>query len=106
MKDSMEEFERFHDTYNEIKSDFNTVADREEYVDINTRSAKGERFVCRNYLSDWYSQFTNEQKELLAEFQVILGSARLEDSKDKEYNLKNFDMLNNNFSIKGGIRIE
>ena len=106
MEDLMKLFERFNDTYNEIKSDFNTVADREEYVDIITRSSKGERFICRNYLSDWYSKLTKEQKELIAEFEVLLGAACLEDKHDMEYNLKNYDMLNDkNFLMKGGIII-
>lgn len=105
MEDLMKLFERFCDTHNEIKSIFNTVANRKEYVDIDMRSIKGEKFICRNYLSDWYSQRTEEQKELLAEFQVLFGSALAEDKNDKEYNLQNFNMLNNNFSMKGGIII-
>jgi hypothetical protein len=72
------------------------VADRKEYEDLNTRSIKGERFACRNYLSDWYSKLTEEQKELIAEFQVLLGSALVEDKKDKEYNLNIPDVLHDN----------
>ena len=105
MEDSMEEFKRFYDTHSEIGRLFDTEDDKKEFVDLTIRSIKGERFACRNYLSDWYSQLTAEQKKFIAKFQVLLGSALVEDNNDNEYNLQNFDMLNNNFSMKGGIII-
>jgi hypothetical protein len=96
MDDCKKLFEMFRDTEHDIRSAINIVADRKEYEDLNTRSIKGERFACRNYLSDWYSKLTEEQKELIAEFQVLLGSALVEDKKDKEYNLNIPDVLHDN----------
>jgi hypothetical protein len=101
MDDLMELFERFHDTEREINHFVNIGIDKKECLDINARSVKGERFACRNYLSNYYSKLTQEQKELIGEFQALLGSALVEDRNDKEYNLKNYEMLyDNNFSIK------
>jgi hypothetical protein len=78
-------------------------ANKKEYDDRDKRNANGERFVCRNYLSDFYSQLTEEQKKFIAKYQVILGYALTEDRHDNEYNIKNYDMLNKNFSTKGGV---
>ena len=105
MEDSMEEFKRFYNTHSEIGRLFDTEDDKKEFVDLTIRSIKGERFACRNYLCDWYSQLTAEQKKFIVKFQVLLGSALVEDNNDNEYNLQNFDILNNNFSMKGGIII-
>ena len=105
MEDSMEEFKRFYNTHSEIGRLFDTEDDKKEFVDLTIRSITGERFACCNYLSDWYSQLTEEQKKFIAKFQVLLGSALVEDNQDKEYNLNNYKELNNNFSMKGGIII-
>ena len=105
MKDPMEEFKRYYATDNEIDHFFNIEAIKKEYIDRDKRTKNGERFACRNYLSDFYSNLTEEQKKFIAKFQVILGSAILEDRQDNEYNRKNYKELNNNFSMKGGITI-
>jgi hypothetical protein len=102
MEDLLKSFERFRDTRNEIDCLLNDA----KYKDLNIRSIKGERFLCRDTLSDWYSQLTEEQKKLIAEFRVLFGSALAEDKKDKEYNLKNYVILNKNFPMKEGIIIE
>ena len=101
---SMEEVKRYYATNNEITYFFNNEYNKKEYDDLDERSINGERFIHRNYLSDFYSQLTDEQKKFLAKFHVLLGSAIREDSNDKEYNLKNYDELNNKFSMKGGIK--
>jgi len=105
MKDLMKSFKRYYDTCNEMGSIFNTEVTRKEYSDLNIRSINGERFACRDYLSDFYSNLTEEQKDLIAKFQVVFGSAILEDKHDKKYNLKNYEEMNNNFSMKVGIVI-
>ena len=97
MEDLMKSFfETFRDTYDEI--DYLFIEADKEYEDQNIKSSvKGERFACRNYLSDWYSKLTEEQKKLISEFQVVFRSALVEDEYDREYNLKNYDKMNNNF---------
>ena len=105
MKDLMKSFERFRNINCEIRSKFDTELDKKVYADQNMMVAEGEKFVYRDYLSDFYSQLTEEQKDLIAKFQVVFGSAILEDDHDKKYNLKNYEEMNNNFSMKGGIVI-
>ena len=97
MEDLMKSFERFHDTCNEMASVFNTEINRKEYDDLNERSINGERFACRNYISEFYSKLTDEQKKLVAKIQVLFEFAFIEDKHDSEYNLKNYDELNNIF---------
>ena len=97
MEDLMKLFERFHDTCNEMGSLFNTEINRKEYEDLNERSINEERFACRNYLSEVYSKLTEEQKKLVAKIQVLFEFAHMEDKYDMEYNLKNYDKMNNNF---------
>ena len=106
-KDKMviEELERYYATNNEITYFFNNEVDKKEYDDLNERNNNGERFIHRKYLSDFYSQLTDEQKKFIAKFHVLLGSAIVEDENDKEYNLKNYEKLNNIFSMKEGIMI-
>ena len=101
MDDSMEELKRFYDTDSEISHLFDIEVDKKEYDDMTIRSIKGERFACRNYLCDWYSQLTEEQKKFITKFRVIYSSARVEDDHDREYNVKNYKELNNYFSTKG-----
>ena len=96
-EESIEELKRFYDTCNEMASIFNTEVNRKEYDDLNERSINGERFACRNYISEFYSKLTEEQKKLVAKIQVLFEFARVEDKYDKEYNLKNYDELNNIF---------
>jgi hypothetical protein len=104
MEDLMKSFEKFRDTCNEMASIFNTEVNRKEYDDLNIKSINGERFACRNYISEFYSQLTEEQKKLVAKIQILLEFAFIEDKYDSEYNLKNYDELNNNFPTKGEIK--
>jgi hypothetical protein len=103
MEELMEEFKRFYDTHSEIDYLFTMEANKKEYDDRDKRNANGERFVCRNHLSDFYSQLTEEQKKFIAKYQVILGYALIEDRHDNEYNIKNYYEMNKNFSTKGGV---
>jgi hypothetical protein len=100
-KISMEKIKRFHDIYHEIDNFFDIEADKKEYDDRDKRTNNGERFACRNYLSDFYSHLTEEQKELIAKFRVVFGSALVEDEYDREYNLTNYNEIHKNFSMKG-----
>jgi hypothetical protein len=79
---------------------FDTELDKKEYADQNMRIIEGEKFVCRDYLSDFYSQLTDDQKKFIAKFQVLFGSALIEDKKDKEYNLKNYDDMMHTISFQ------
>ena len=97
MEDLMEEFKRYYDTCNEMGSIFNTEVTRKEYSDLNIRSIDGERFACRNHFSDFYSKLTEEQKKFIARVHALFEFALIEDKYDKEYNLKNYDEMNNNF---------
>jgi hypothetical protein len=105
MEDLMKSFEKYLDISKEIRQLFNAELYKKEYADQNMRIVEGEKFVCRDYLSDWYSQLTEEQKKLIAKFQVVYGSALVEDKHDRQYNLKNYEEMNNNLSMKGGIVI-
>jgi hypothetical protein len=105
MEDLMKSFEKYRDIIKEIRQLFNAELYKKEYVDQNMRVVEGEKFVCRDYLSDWYSQLTEEQKKLIAKFQVVYGSALVEDKHYRQYNLKNYEEMNNNLSMKGGIVI-
>jgi hypothetical protein len=96
MEDLMKSFEKYLDISKEIRQLFNAELYKKEYADQNMRIVEGEKFVCRDYLSDWYSQLTEEQKKLIAKFQVVFGSALVEDKKDKEYNLNIPDVLHDN----------
>ena len=103
IKKSIEEIKRYYATNNEISYFFNNEYDKKEYDDLNERGINGERFIYRNYLSDFYSHLTEDQKKFIAKFHVLLGAAIREDREDREYNLKNYEELNNNLSLKGGI---
>jgi hypothetical protein len=111
MEELMKSFERYYATDSEMEYLFNTEFNKEEYDELNKNlnkkdtNGEGERFISRKYLSDFYSQLTEEQKKFIAKFQVILASAILEDKLDREYNIKNYEELNNNLSMKGGIKI-
>jgi CRISPR/Cas system CSM-associated protein Csm3 (group 7 of RAMP superfamily) len=100
----MKLFEKYRDTRKEI--DYLFIETDKEYEDLDMRSIKGERFVRRNYLSDWYSKLTKEQKKLISQFQVLFGSALMEDRNDEEYNFKNYTIIHKNSSMKGAIIIE
>ena len=97
IKKSIEEIKRYYATNNEISYFFNNEYDKKEYDDLNERGINGERFIYRNYLSDFYSHLTEDQKKFIAKFHVLLGAAIREDREDREYNLKNYDELNNIF---------
>lgn len=102
-KTAIEELERYDATNNEITYFFNNEYNKKDYEDLNERGINGEGFIYRKCFSDFYSKLTEEQKKFIAKFQVLLGAAITEDNQDKEYNLKNYEKLNNIFSMKGGI---
>jgi hypothetical protein len=109
MEELMKSFERYYATDSEMEYLFNTEFNKEEYDELNKnlnkKDTNGERFISRKYLSNFYSQLTEEQKKFIAKFQVILASAILEDKLDREYNIENYEELNKNLSMKGGIVI-
>jgi hypothetical protein len=109
MEELMKSFERYYAINNKMENLFNTEFNKEEYDELNKnlnkKDTNRERFISRKYLSDFYSQLTEEQKKFIAKFQVILASAILEDKLDREYNIENYEELNKNLSMKGGIKI-
>ena len=104
MEELMKSFEKYRNIRNEIDYLFNES--NEEYKDLNIKNNNDKRFAYRDYLSDWYSQLTEEQKKLISQFQVLFGSALIEDRNDEEYNFKNYTIIHKNSSMKGALIIE